>query len=439
MKVEVQELGACARRLEIEIAPENVKKELDQAYRELAKKVSIRGFRKGKIPRPVLERYHRTSVEDEVMQRLIPSSFQQAVKDQGLRAVGQPKLDDINLNEEKALRYTATVEVLPEIALQASGGWELAKEVRVVTDADVERELQELQNRHVSLASITEDRPVQEGDYVLISFEGFRDGQPVQGTKTENYALVVGSKSVVENVERGLVGMRKGEAREIPVQFPETYQNRSLAGQEVIFHVTVNEIKERVLPTLNDEFAKEVAGVDTLAELKEKLRQNQEEIAEREARRALHEVIVARLVEANPFDLPPGMVETETEALIADLQRQVRAQQDDATPLEIGEEVRQQLREQAIIRIKRELFIDELSKREAITVDDSDVEAYLTRLAERTEQRVEYIRRQMEQSGTLESIRHNLLADKVLDAVAARCTVTEVSKPIAPEPTTTQA
>jgi trigger factor len=439
MKVDVQELGACARRLEIEVAPENVKKELDQAYRELAKKVSIRGFRKGKIPRPVLERYHRSSVEDEVLQKLIPSSFEQAVKDQGLRAVGQPKLDDIKLDEEKALHYTATVEVLPDIALQTYGGWELTKEVRVVTDAEVERELHDLQNRHVSLVSIEEDRPVQEGDYVLISFEGFRDGQPVQGSKAENYALVVGSKTVVESVERGLVGMRKGELREIPVQFPETYQNRSMAGQEVTFHVTVNEIKERVLPTLNDEFAKEAGGVDTFAELKEKLRKNQEELAEREARRALHEAIVARLVEANPFELPPGMVEAETDTLIADVQRQLRQQQGETAPLEITEEVRQQLREQAITRIKRELLIDELAKREGIVVDDNEVEADLKRLAERTNQRLEYIRRQMEQAGALGSMRHNMLADKVLDFVAGRCTVTEVSKPAEPEPSTTHA
>jgi len=439
MKVEVEELGACARRLEIEIAPENVKRELDQAYRELAKRVSIRGFRKGKIPRPVLERYHRSSVEDEVLQKLIPSSFQQAVKDQGLRAVGQPKLDDIKLDEGKALRYTATIEVLPDIALETYGGWELTKEVRVVTDAEVERELRELQNRHVSLVSIEADRPVQEGDYVLISFEGFRDGQPVQGSKAENYALVVGSKTVVENVERGLVGMRKGEVREIPVQFPETYQNRSMAGQQVVFRVTVNEIKERVLPPLNDEFAKEVAGVDTLAELNEKLRHTQEEIAEREARRALHEVIVTRLVEANPFELPPGMVEAETETLIADLQRQLRPQASDAAPVEITEELQHQLREQAITRIKRELLIDEIAKREGIAVEDSDVEADLKRLAERTEQRLEYIRRQMEQTGALESIRHKILADKVLDLVAARSTVTEVSKPPEPEPSTAQA
>jgi trigger factor len=434
MKVEMQELGACARRLEIEIAPESVKKELDQAYRELAKRVSIRGFRKGKIPRPVLERYHRSSVEDEVLQKLIPSSFQQAVKDQGLRAVGQPKLDDIKLDEAKALHYIATVEVLPDIALQTYGGWELIKEVRVVTEADVERELQELQNRHVSLVSIEEDRPVQEGDYVLISFEGLRDGQPVQGSKAENYALVVGSKTVIENVDRGIVGMRKGEVRDIPVQFPETYQNRSMAGQEIVFRVTVNEIKERVLPALNDEFAKEAAGVDTLAELKDKLRKNQEEIAEREARRALHEVIITHLIEANPFELPPGMVEAETETLSADLQRQLRPQQGDATPVQITEEVRDQLREQAITRIKRELLIEEIAKREGITADDSDVEADLQRLAERTEQRLEYIRRQMEQAGALESIRHNILADKVLDFVAARCTVTEVSKPAVPEP-----
>jgi trigger factor len=307
-----------------------------------------------------------------------------------------------------------------------------------VGDAEVERELQELRNRHVNLVSIEEDRPVQDGDYVLISFEGFRDGQPVQGSKSENYALVVGSKTVVESVERGLVGMRKGEVREIPVQFPETYQNRSMAGQEVIFRVTVNEIKERVLPVLNDEFAKEAASVDTLAELTEKLRTNQEEMAAREARRALHEAIVSRLVEANPFELPPGMVEAETETLIADVQRQLRPQQGDATPPPITEEVRQQLREQAITRIKRELLIDEIAKREGIAVDDSDVDAELKRLAGRMEQRLEYIRRQMEQSGALESIRHNILADKVLDFVAARSTVTEVSKPTEPEPSAAQ-
>jgi trigger factor len=439
MKVEVQELGSCERRLEIEVAPESVQKELDQAYRELAKRVSIRGFRKGKIPRAVLERYHRSSVEDEVMQKLIPDSFQQAVKDQGLRAVGQPKLDDINLNEAKALRFTATVEVLPEINLQTYGDWDLTKEVRVVAEADVERELQELQNRHVSLVSIEEDRPVQEGDYVLINFEGFRDGQPVQGSKTENYALVVGAKSVVESVDRGLVGMRKGEVREIPVQFPETYQNRAMAGQEVIFHVTVNEIKERVLPTLNDDFAKEAGGVDTLAELQAKIRQNQEAVAEREARRALHEVVVSRLIEANPFELPPGMIEAETDTLVEDLQRQLRPQQGGDTPLQITEEIRQQLREQAITRIKRELLIEEIAKREELTVDDTEVEADLKRLAERTDQRLEYIRRQMEQAGALGSIRHNLLADKVLDFVAARCTVTEVSKPAEPEPSPTEA
>jgi len=439
MKVDVHELGSCERRLEIEIAPESVQKELDQAYRDLAKRVSIRGFRKGKIPRAVLERYHRSSIEDEVLQKLIPDSFQQAVKDHGLRAVGQPKLDDINLDAEKSLRFTATVEVLPEVPLETYGGWELTKDVRAITDADVEREIQELRERHVNLVSIEEDRAAQEGDYVLINFEGFRDGQPVPGSRAENYALTVGSKTVVESVDRGLVGMRKGETQQIPVQFPETYQNRSMAGKEVTFHVTLNEIKERILPDLNDDFAKEAGGVDTLAELRDKIRQNQEAIAEREARRGLHETLVARLIESNPFELPPGMVEAETDALVADLQRQIRPQQGEAAPLQITEEIRQQLREQAVTRIKRELLIDDIAKREEITVDDSDVEADLKRMAERMDQRLEYIRRQMEQAGALGSIRHNLLADKVLDFVAARCTITEVTKPAEPEPSPTQA
>jgi trigger factor len=434
----VHELNSCARRLEIEIAPENVKKELDQAYRELAKKVVIRGFRKGKVPRPVLERYHRSSVEDEVMQKLIPSSFEQAVKDQGLRAVGQPKLDDIKLDEQKALRFTATVEVLPNIALQTDGGWELTKEIRDITEADIDREVRELQNRHVSLVSIEEDRPVREGDYVLISFEGFRDGEPIQGSKTENYALVVGSKTIIESIEQGLDGMHRGETRQIPVQFPPTYQNRTLAGQETVFHVTVNEIKERVLPELNDDLAKEAGNVDTLDELKAKIRSNLETLAEREARRGLHEAVVTRLIEANPFELPPGMVEVETEALIEDVQRQLRPQvQEEAPPL--SEEVRQQLRDRAIARIKRELLLEEIAKREGLTVEDSEVEADLKRVAERTEQRFEYLRRQMEQAGAIESIRRNLLADKVLDTVVGRCTVSEVRKPSASETSTTLA
>ena len=147
---------------------------------------------------------------------------------------------------------------------------------------------------------------------------------------------------------------------------------------------------------------------------------------------------VARLIEANPFELPPGMVEAESETLVEDLQRQLRPQQGEAAPLQVTEEVRQQLREQAITRIKRELLIEEIAKREEITVGDSDVETELKRLAERTDQRLEYIRRQMEQAGALGSIRHNILADKVLEFVAGRCTVTEVSKPPEPEPSSTQ-
>jgi trigger factor len=429
MKIEMQELGPCAKRLDIEVGSDNVKKELDQAYRELAKKVSIRGFRKGKVPRPVLERYHRSSVEEEVLQKLIPSSFEQAVKDQGLRAVGQPKLDDIKLDAEKVLRFTATVEVLPEIPLQTYGGWELTRDVRTITEADVERELAELQNRHVELIAVDEDRPIREGDFVLMDFEGFHDGQPVQGVKAESYGLVVGGKTVLENVEHGLVGMHKGESRQIPVQFPDTHDNKSLAGRDVTFHVTVNEIKERVLPELDDEFAKEAGGAETLDELKGKLRNGLEEATAREARRALHNLVVARLIEGNPFELPPGMVAEEVQAHYADLRRHFAPRGSDASPPPLTEELRQQLQEQAVTRIKRELLIEEIAKRDGLTAGDADVEEELKRVAERTEQRIEYIRRQMEQSGGLESLRRGLLADKVLDFVVGRCTVTDVVKP----------
>jgi len=437
MKVEVQELGPCEKRLEIEVAPENVKKELDQAYRELAKKVSIRGFRKGKVPRPVLERYHRNSVEEEVLQKLVPSSFEQAVKDQGLRAVGQPKLDDINLDPEKVLRFTATVEVIPEIPFQTYGGWDLTREIRAVSEADIDRELQALRNQHVELMAVDEDRPVREGDYLLINFEGFHEGQPVQGSKAENYALILGGNTVLENVEHGLLGMRKGETREIPVSFPEIHENKSLAGRDVTFRVTVNEIKERVLPELTDEFAKEAGGSETLAELQDKVRKNLAEDAARDARRALHQRVVARLIEANPFELPPGMVAEEVQALFTDLRRHFAPRGGEATAPQLTEELRQHLQEQAVVRIKRELLVEEIAKREGLTLDESELDAELSRLSERMDQRVEYIRRQMEQSGQLESLRHSLLADKALDFVLGRCTVTDLESGVESVPAAT--
>ena len=437
MKVEVQELGPCEKRLEIEVAPENVKKELDQAYRELAKKVSIRGFRKGKVPRPVLERYHRNSVEEEVLQKLVPSSFEQAVKDQGLRAVGQPKLDDINLDPEKVLRFTATVEVIPEIPFQTYGGWDLTREIRAVSEADIDRELQALRNQHVELMAVDEDRPVREGDYLLINFEGFHEGQPVQGSKAENYALILGGNTVLENVEHGLLGMRKGETREIPVSFPEIHENKSLAGRDVTFRVTVNEIKERVLPELTDEFAKEAGGSETLAELQDKVRKNLAEDAARDARRALHQRVVVRLIEANPFELPPGMVAEEVQALFTDLRRHFAPRGGEATAPQLTEELRQHLQEQAVVRIKRELLVEEIAKREGLTLDESELDAELSRLSERMDQRVEYIRRQMEQSGQLESLRHSLLADKALDFVLGRCTVTDLESGVESVPAAT--
>ncbi|MBI3326638.1 MAG: trigger factor, partial [Nitrospinae bacterium] len=262
----------------------------------------------------------------------------------------------------------------------------------------------------------------------------------VPGSRTENYGLVVGSKALIEGVENGLLDMRKGETRQIPVQFPETYENKTLAGHEVVFHVTMNEIKERVLPALDDEFAKEAGSVETLAELTEKVGQDLKAVAEREARRALHEVLVTRLIEANPFELPPGMVEEETQALFNDTQKQLRSRGIDPNLLQGTDEQRQQLRERAVSRIKRELLLEEIAKREGLTADDSEVEAELHNLAERTEQRVEYIRRQMEQAGALESIRRGILADKVLDFMAGRCTVTEIetvaqaAPPAQPEP-----
>ncbi|RMF87296.1 MAG: trigger factor, partial [Nitrospinota bacterium] len=316
MKVAVHEVHPWEKRLEVEVPAEVVEKELDKAYRELAKRVQIPGFRKGKVPRPLLERYYRGSVEDEVLQRLIPDLYQQALETEGIQAVTEGKVEDIALEKKKALRFTASVEVLPPIEITTYQDWEFTEQVVRITEADVEKALAALQKEHSQWEAEEETATVAEGHYVILDYETSVDEVPLEDGRQENVSVEVGSGTTLPEFEAQLIGGKKGEVRDITVSFPPDHADKRLAGKEVRFRVTIKEIKRRVLPEITDEFARSIGAGETVAELREKLRQELEARVEQEARRQVKDALVTRLLEANPFAVPPALVNRRLQAIL---------------------------------------------------------------------------------------------------------------------------
>lgn len=423
MKVAVHEVHPWEKRLEIEVPADVVQKELDKAYKTLASHIQLPGFRKGKIPRPVLERYYRGKVEDEVIQKLIPDLYKQALASEGIQAVAEAKVESIELEQAKNLKFTATVEVLPPIALTAYHNWEFTEEITKITEADIDQALAALQKQHSHWESVDEETPVAEGHYVLLDYEGFVDGVPLQEGKQQNYAVELGTGALIPEFEQQLFGLKKQEERDIVIAFPADYRDQTLAGKTVTFHVVIKEIKRRVLPELNDEFARSIEAGDSVAALREKVRQELEAQMEREARRELEEAVVTKLLEANPFPLPPALITQRAQFLLHTLQNQFPAQAQGEEPLKLTPEAETQLRIQAERQVKRELILQKIAEAEGLTVSDEELEAEVQKVADRLQQDVSSVKRLLAERGTIESIKQQLLEEKAFERILALNTV----------------
>jgi trigger factor len=275
MQVTVEDISSVKKTLRIEIPPEEVAREIENAYEHLRKTAKIKGFRPGKTPRSVLEKMFKKDVLADVSSRLIQTSFIDAVKQKELRVVGQPKLDPPLLSGPGAYAYAATVEVSPHIADFDFKGLTLKRSRYQVSEEEVGAQLRQLQKNFATLRPISEVRPVRDGDHVLIDFEGFKGGKAYSETpKTENFTLQVGAGAVLPEFGRQCVGMSPGESKEFPLNFPADYANKTLAGQTVDFRVVLKEIREEILPEIDDALAKRSGRYETLEELKREIRVN---------------------------------------------------------------------------------------------------------------------------------------------------------------------
>ena len=386
MSVKVENLEHNMAKLTIEVSAEELEKALNKAYNKQKNQISVPGFRKGKVPRAMVEKMYGAEIfyEDaanELMQQTYPS----AIDESGIDIVSRPTVDVVQIEKGKPFIYTAEVATRPEVTLGKYMGVTVTKIDTTVTDEEVEAELENQRNTNARTVTVT-DRPVKEGDTAVIDFEGFVDGVAFAGGKGENHPLEIGSHTFIDTFEDQLVGKNVGDELDVNVTFPEQYQAAELAGKPAVFKVKINEIKAKELPELDDEFAQDVAGVDTLVEYKEEVKKNLTEKKEAEARKTKEDEAIQKIIDKSKMDIPEAMIQTQCETMVNEFaQRIAQSGLSMDQYLQFSgmtvDQLMEQVRPEAESRIKSSLVLEQIAKDENIEVTDADIDAEIEKMA----------------------------------------------------------
>ena len=423
VKIDVEDLSSTKKRLQIEVPGEVVTKEIDSAYRKLSKKARIKGFRPGKVPRAILQRYYGDYVKDDVISTLVNDTYFKAISDKDIKPVSQPTIDNGTLEEGKAFEYSAIVEVKPDIHVKDYLGLRLRGKKAEVVGEDVEKGLRHLQNLHAQLVTIEERKKVREGDFIIIDYEGFSDGKPFEGSRGKDFMLQIGSGGFIRGFDDKLIGSERDDEKEVEITFPEDHP--TMAGKRAVFRVRIKEIKEKIVPKLDDEFAKDIGEYQNLEELKDKIREDLKREGEESTRRDLENQLIERLIDANPFDVPRSMIEGQIDFFVADTKIRLASQGLAFNDVGVGEgRLRKDFKEAAVKRVKGRLILEKISALEEISVKDEEVTERLREISLRTNQNVEKVRGYYQKGDRMEELKAKIVEEKTLDFLLERSNTT---------------
>ena len=398
MSVSVEKKEKSMVRLTIEVSAEDFDKAINKVYNRQKSRMNVPGFRKGKTPRKVLEKMYGAAIfYEDAANDCINSSYPDAAKESGEDIVSNPEINVTQIEAGKPFIYTAEVAVKPPVSLGKYKGVEVDKQEITVFDEEIDAEIRKEQEKNASRNEIT-DRPVKDGDDIVLDFEGFCDGVAFEGGKGTDYPLTIGSGSFIPGFEEQLVGANIGEEMEVNVTFPENYQSDDLAGKDAMFKCTVKKITEKILPELDDEFADEVSEFSTLAEYREDVRKNITERKEGAARTAKENQAVEKVIADAHVEIPAAMLRTQQEQLVSEFEQQVMSQgMNFEDYLKYAQTNREQftdnMKEEAERRIKYRLVMEQVAKEENIVATDEDFEAELQKMADAYRMDVETIKK----------------------------------------------
>lgn len=421
MSVQVEKLEHNMAKLTIEVSADEVEKALESAYQKQKSKISIPGFRKGKVPRAMIEKMYGVGIfyEDaanELMQQTYPS----AIDESGEDIVSRPSVDIVQIEKGKPFIYTAEVAVRPEVKLGQYKGVAVTKVDIDVTEAEVDEALEKERKNNARTITVT-DRSVAEGDTAVIDFEGFVDGVAFEGGKGENYKLEIGSHSFIDTFEDQLIGKNAGDDVEVNVTFPEDYQAAELAGKPALFKVKIHEIEAKELPELDDEFAQDVSEYETLAEYKDSVKKGLQEQKENEAKRTKEDEALRSIIEASEMDIPDVMIETQCDSMMEEFVQRISwsglsleqyLQFSGATV----DGLREQMRPEALSRIQSSLVLEQIAKEEKIEASEEEMDAEIKKMAERYGMEADKLKENMGEAEK-DSVKRDLKITKAIDLV----------------------
>lgn len=433
MQVSVEEVSPTRCRLAIEVPVEKVAAEIDRAYGRVQQQARIRGFRPGKVPRTILEKYFGNQVRADVLSHLIEHSFAEAVEQTGLRAVGAPEIVPDSIAAGAPLRYQATIDVLPQIELDAVEGLPAKRPIRDVVDEDVERALQEIRE------SLAELRPVEgretpvKGDFVVVDYVATVDGESLGGEggpKRENRMVEIGAGGVAPEIDEALQSMTVGETRTIPVGFPAEHPDSKIAGKSVDFELSLRGIREKVLPAIDDELAREHGEVETLEALRAKIRERIAASIRQASDEQVRDQVMDGLLERNAFEAPKSLVDRFTESLVNDvLARSGRGAEalrgDEAAMAKLRED----LRPRAERQVRAALVLETLAEREKLEVSDADLEQRVEAMAAQAGDHAERLRAAYRKDEIRDELRSRLVRESALEWLVARAAIEDVVVP----------
>jgi trigger factor len=428
MNFTIENLSSVKKKINFEIPADRVAAEFEKVYEQVAKVASLKGFRKGKVPRSVVEKHFSDRIGDEVLRNLIGETCYRTMQENRIAPIGVPEIESGDLVKGEALTYSATVEVVPEIDLKKYKGLAVKREAFHADPGVIDERLSKMQENMAQLKPAPEGKAGDNGDFVTMDFTGYVDGVPFENGAAEDFQLEIGSGRFIPGFEEQVIGMKAGEERKITVTFPQEYGKEDLAGKDAAFDIRIKDIKAKELPAIDDDFAKECGDFETVQQLREKMSEVYEK---QESDRIVSETrdrVVTALVESNPIEVPDAMVEKQLGYMLENARRRLALQKLSLEMMGMDEDrFRVQYRDTAVNQVKGMLLLDAVATKEGITVDDGDIESRYAEIGAENGQEAEKVKAHYQRNPeAVANLRMLLREDKAIGFLLGEAVIAEV-------------
>jgi len=434
MNTKIEDIDSCKKKIKFDIAYKDYQAKVQSSYLTLARQVKVPGFRPGKAPMSMLEKRFGPNVKKEVMTQLVSERLAEVIEEKGPRSVSPPKVLEVEAEEGTDISVSASVEIVPEFKIKDYSKVEIPIEITRVTDEDVNQAINYQRERQGTKVQVL-DRPVEDKDFVKLDFNGTLNGEAFEGGKGGDHIVQIGSEYLLKDMGNQLIGMSVDEEKDISVQIPENYSsNKSIAGKEVIFHVSLKGIQKNQLPELNDDFAKNLEPKDKFASLEDmklQIRSQLEEHARGDAHREAKKIVTKKITEMNPIEVPEGLVEEQikhmvVQALKKEQQAKNQTESINEEEIHVTDSQNKEHRENAIQLLQQELVLDQLASNLNIKIDESELNAEVNNMVRMLgETNAHKMKKQWEQNGVLARLQSRIKRDKTLDAVMKEVQIKE--------------